>query len=44
LPNSRKAEDEMKGKTGCMGMGEKMEMMKEMMSNMDEDMASMMEK
>jgi len=37
-------EDEMKGKTGCMGMGGRMEMIKEMMSNMDEGMAAMMEK
>jgi hypothetical protein len=37
-------EDEMKGKTGCMGMGERMEMMKEMMGNMDEGMASLMER
>jgi len=37
-------EDEMKERTGFMGMGGRMEMMKEMMSNMDEGMASMMEK
>lgn len=34
----------MKGKAGCMGTGGGMEMMKQMMNNMDEGMASMMEK